>query len=526
MAELVTVHTTAGAVRGVDACGTRRFFGVPYGESTAGAGRFALPRAKEPWSGVRDALTFGPSAPQVDFRLGRPSGRGDRMIGSLNPRGGSPTEAGPLSEDCLAVNIWAPSGSTPDDPRPVMVWLHGGAYLTGSGNEEAFHADVLAEREDVVVVTVIHRLGLLGFCPWENLDPSFAGAGVAGMVDIVLALEWVRDNIREFGGDPGNVTVFGQSGGGAKTATLFTMPRARGLFHKAILQSPSSPDLPLPEDHALLSQFAAEELALDGDLDRVRELSVEQILVAQQAVEARVDPGRVLSSRGRPQLRIGPYVDGEHIAFPFYSDALRDVISGIPFIAGSAAHEYSMKLLGLDEYPDADDAVVSNWLRAELGDAAASTVADYARRHDEPARLRWSRITADMSFRGVAFRAADHVASLGGSVFEYVFNHPTDILDGMLGSNHSLDLAFTFGTVDRIPMSGRSESRFTTSELMMDAWGRFARTGDPNGGSLTEWPSWDPAKPELLLIQPEPRVVAADEFAPVATEAGSTVIVR
>lgn len=526
MAELVTVTTTAGQLRGVDACGTTRFLDVPYGESTAGEGRFALPRAKEPWTGVRDALLFGAAAPQVDFRLGR-NGRGDRMIGSLNPRGGSPTEAGLLSEDCLRLNLWAPSHATPDAPVPVMVWLHGGAYLTGSGSETAFHADVLAENSDVVVVTVTHRLGLLGFCPWENIDPSFAGAGVAGMVDIVLALEWVRDNIRSFGGDPGNITVFGQSGGGAKTATLLAMPRARGLFHKAILQSPSSPDLPLHEDHALISQYAGEELGVDAhNLDRLRELTVDQILDAQKVVEARVDPGRVLSSRARPQLRIGPYRDGVHIAHDFYSDAVRERIAEMPFIVGSAAHEYSMKLCGLDVYPDATDDVVVEHLVAELGENAAATVAEYAARHDEAPRLRWSRITADMSFRGVAFRAADHVSTLGATAYQYVFNHPTDILDGMLGSCHSLDLGFTFGTVDRIPMTGRSESKFLTSQNIMDAWGRFAHTGDPNGGSLPEWPSWDPAHPQLLVMQPKPTVESATEYAPVATEEGSRVIVR
>ena len=525
MAELMIVPTTAGAVRGVDVCGVARFLAVPYGEPTHGQRRFRLPVAKAPWSGVRDALEFGPSAPQLDFRMGG-SSRGDRMIGSLNPRGGSPTEAGPTSEDCLTLNIWAPSPTRNDAPVPVMVWVHGGAYLTGSGNETAFHADVLAERENVVVVAVNHRLGLLGFCPWEDYDPAgFAGAGVAGMVDIVLALEWVRDNIAAFGGDPGNVTVFGQSGGGAKTANLLAMPRAKGLFHKIIMQSPSSPSLPLKEDHSRIAVLAAEELGIHaGNLEQLAELPVSEILRAQRVVEQRVDPGRVLFSRGRPQLRIGPYRDGVHIAGDFYSDDIRPLAAGIPAIVGSAAHEYSMKLCSRDDYPDATDDLVAAQLAPELGGRASEFVADYASRHQEPPRLRWARIDADISFRGVAFRTADHLSGCGATVFEYVFNQPTDILDGMLGSCHSLDLAYTFGTVDRIPMTGRVPGRHQVSEHIMDAWARFARTGDPNGGALPTWPAWSPAEPRLLLMESAPAIVSAVDYAPLATEQGSGAI--
>jgi len=525
MAEFVIVSTTAGELRGLDVCGVTRFLAVPYGESTGGAARFRLPEPKAPWAGVRDALDFGPSAPQVDFRMGG-SERGDRMIGSLNPRGGSPTEAGPISEDCLTLNVWAPSRAVTTGPVPVMVWLHGGAYLTGSGSETAFHADVLAEQGDVVVVSVSHRLGLLGFCPWEDFDPTgYAGAGVAGMVDLVLALEWVRDNISAFGGDPNNVTVFGQSGGGAKTATLLTMPRARGLFHKIIMQSPSSPSLPLKEDHSRIASIAAEELGINaGNLDRLAELPLAEILRVQRVVEQRVDPGRVLFSRGRPQLRIGPYRDGVHIAGDFYSADIEPWAADVPAIVGSAAHEYSMKLCSRDDYPDATDELVVEQLRAELGDAAADLVADYSRRHDEPPRLRWARICADISFRGVAFRTADHLAACGSRVFGYVFNQPTDILDGMLGSCHSLDLAYTFGTVDRIPMTGRVPGRHQVSEHVISAWTRFARTGDPNGGALPTWPAWSPAGAQLLLMESGPAIRSAVDYAPLATKQGSLAI--
>ena len=527
MAEYVTINTTAGAIRGLDTCGVARYLAVPYGESTAGAGRFRLPQPKRPWTGVRDVLEFGPIAPQADFRIGG-SDRGDRMIASLNPRGGGPIEAGPISEDCLSLNVWTPSPKLNSEPVPVMVWLHGGAYMTGSGSETAFHADLLVERENIVLVAVTHRLGLLGFCPWEDFDAEgFAGAGVAGMVDIVLALEWVRDNIAAFGGDPDNVTVFGQSGGGAKTANLLAMPRARGLFHKIIMQSPSSPALPLKEDHSRLAELMAAELGINsGNLGRLAEIPLTELLRVQRIVEAKVDPGRVLFSRGRPQLRIGPYRDGVHIVEDFYSPEIQPWAAQIPAIVGSAAHEYSMKLCSRDDYPDATDELVIEQLTAEFGDATADLVADYANRHSEPPRLRWARLCADISFRGVAFRTADQLAGCGAPVYGYVFNQPTGILGGMLGSCHSLDLAYTFGTVDRIPMTGRGGGRHRVSEHVMDAWARFARTGDPNGGELPHWPTWQPDAAELLLMQPHPAVVSAAEYAPVATEAGSSAIVR
>src|SRR5581483_6302967 len=204
------VKTAAGAVRGVFAGGVEVFKGVPYGAPTGGERRFRPPEPPEPWAGELDCRRVGPAGPFVDTQ----------------------------GEDCLTLNLWTPSSDGSGTPRPVMVWFHGGAWTMGSGNSPMYDGAALARRGDVVVVTVNHRLGALGYLALDEVfGPEVAGSGSAGALDMVAALEWVRDNIGAFGGDPGNVTVFGESGGGAKVSVLLGMPAAEGLFHRAVVQS-------------------------------------------------------------------------------------------------------------------------------------------------------------------------------------------------------------------------------------------------------------------------------------------------
>ena len=222
-AEAPVVHTTWGDVRGVETDGVRIFKGIPYGASTE-ATRFRAPRPPQPWTGVRDALAYGKMSPQ--------------LISPLGSIYQSWTFEKDMGEDCLVLNVWTP-GPRDSRKRPVMVWLHGGDFAALSGSRNVFDGSRLARKGDVVVVTLNHRLNLFGYLHLDQLAPDFKGSGNAGMLDIVAALNWVRDNIAECGGDPGNVTIFGQSGGGAKVTTLMAMPAARGLFHKAIVQSGS-----------------------------------------------------------------------------------------------------------------------------------------------------------------------------------------------------------------------------------------------------------------------------------------------
>src|SRR6185295_18783406 len=223
----VEAETTFGSVRGVDAAGIKTFKGIPYGASTAGKNRFMPPVDPAKWTGVRDALAYGASAPQ------REPGAGGAANDLAVAGAGLPGE----SEDCLVLNVWTPAVGD-GRKRPVMVWCHGGGFATGSGSSPVTDGTNLARRGDVVVVSINHRLNVLGFTSLAQLGGNeFAQSGAVGMLDIVHALKWVRANIAQFGGDTGNVTVFGQSGGGRKVATLLAMPQAKGLFHRAIIES-------------------------------------------------------------------------------------------------------------------------------------------------------------------------------------------------------------------------------------------------------------------------------------------------
>src|SRR6187551_877322 len=319
----VIVETAYGRVRGTEVSGIKVFKGIPYGASTSGKNRFMPPVAPAKWTGVRDTIDYGASAPQREPGVG----------GNASPRAVAAAGLPPESEDCLVLNVWTPAVGD-GRKRPVMFWCHGGGFATGSGSSPVTEGANLAKRGDVVVVTINHRLNVLGFASLEEAGgPEFASSGDAGMLDIVFALQWVRDNITQFGGDPGNVMVFGQSGGGRKVATLLAMPSAKGLFHRAVIESGATLQLVEPEAGA---RVARELLATLGiPKDRVRDLQnvpLDRLMSAYFEVVRKMNVDQMTQG-------FSPLVDGMVVPkHPFHPTA-SPISSDVPVMLGSTRTE-------------------------------------------------------------------------------------------------------------------------------------------------------------------------------------------
>ncbi|WP_370935737.1 carboxylesterase/lipase family protein [Amycolatopsis sp. cg13] len=473
------VDTAAGRVRGVEAPPVTAFLGIPYAESS----RFSPPRPRTPWAGTLDATGFGAASPQNDPR---PDACAEyyEVLRLCYPGVPAPLEGRPSDEDCLYLNVWTPGiGSA---KRPVMVWLHGGAFVHGTGAEGWFHGDRLAALEDVVVVTLNHRLGVLGFLgPEDDVERS----GVAGMLDIVQALRWVRENIAAFGGDPESVTVFGQSGGGAKVTTLLAMPAAHGLFHRAIVQSVPTGEAVLPEDAARVRWELETHLAAAGTT--LQDAPAAALLDAQKPL---------LSKNGI--LGIGPVLHPAELPRHPFRSAAPDQAAGVPLLIGTTTHEFSLMLaenswyhsLSWGDLPDRFDALFPG--------QGAGTLERYASLEPSgPPQLVFARAASDVTFRA----SSDHVRGLkaaqGAPVYSYRLDYRTEVLGGILGAHHSLDLAFVFRNTDRAPITGSRPERGAVSAAMSAAWTAFAR----NGNQSAHWTPYTGDEPNQMVFAETPR---------------------
>lgn len=481
-----------GLVRGITVDGVTSFLGLPYAASTAGQNRFRAPQPVVAWQGIRDALVFGPSAPQVDTRIAA-TASGPRLLSLLYPRTGSPAEGAPVDEDCLRVNIWAPSDAV-EGALPVLVWLHGGGFTHGSGNEMAFNGDILAAAGNMVVVTVSHRLGLLGFLDLRAEGES--ASANAGMLDIVAALEWVQRNIAVFGGDPAQVTVCGQSGGSAKVATLCAMPRAVGLFHRAIMMSGPFARVASPE-HAATVAKDTKRLLGARSVAELRSLPLESLLDAQAGVLAASPVEPVGDGRMRMELDplpgYGPSRDADELPADPLGDAPAAGFRDRRVLIGWTAHEASMFL--------ADDPTYSTEMTRETAAERVDVLAEFdgIRYEDletefprEPPHLLLARRLTQLMFEAPSRRLASALVDGSSGAWVYRFDQPTEVMGGLLGACHSLDLAYVFGTVDRVPLTGRDLGRIKVSRDMMRAWASFVRTGEPG------WARWQGEEPHVF----------------------------
>jgi para-nitrobenzyl esterase len=484
----------AGPVRGLSRDGVDVFLGIPYGTSTAAHGRFAPPVRATPWSEIRSALFYGPIAPSFPATSGI-VGRHHDEDNHLLYRGSNGCLSG---EDCLRANVWSPDGS---GSRPVMVYLHGGGFDSGSGNELlAYEGTNLAARHDVVVITANHRLNALGFLDLASLElPGYERHVNVGMQDLVLLLEWVRENVAAFGGDPDNVTLFGQSGGGMKIAALMGMPSALGLFHRAIIQSGSMTDINERDNSHDLTVGFLRELGVDpSDPSAAWRLPVDRVIDAVREFDA----------------VWAPTVDGLILTEALIGDrrAPSDSMSAhIPLIIGTNAAEF---VNGVDN-ASADLFTVEQLessARLEFGEAARDIIDCYRRAFPNQTPFGLHSIISAWWTRKQAVDQLEAKRRQGGTAYGYLFNWPAPVLDERLTTYHACEIAYVFDNAELCtnqtgggPIAGRVASDIS------GAWAEFARHGDPNHAGLPPWAPWAAEAPETMVFDsPSHAVVALD----------------
>jgi para-nitrobenzyl esterase len=483
--EAAVVETTYGKVRGTFRDGIHGFRGIPYGESTAGARRWLPPAPPQPWTGVRETVEYGPRAPQNE----RPS-REPHLTWIRDRR--------PWNEDCLALNVWTPAANDPGR-RPVLVYIHGGGYVTGSSSAPGIEGTHLARRGDVVVVSMNHRLNVFGHLHLAAVDGSYADAGNAGMLDLVAALRWVRDNIASFGGDSGNVTIFGQSGGASKVAVLMAMPSAQGLFHQAIAQSASSL-LRVAEPDAAARM--AELLMAEAGARTVREL---QEVPADRLLQCMA--GAVKAGGGIDNFR--PVADGRSLPFHPWSPAALALSANVPLLIGNcedeAAFAFSQQSGAFFLTADQVHAQVQRFVG--IGDQeAARLIETYraTRPGASPGKI-FVAIHSDHMYRRSVTTAAElKAAQAAAPVWMYHMTWKTPVLKGVLGTPHTICLPFVFGNVDIASgITGTDAGRYRLMERMMDAWIAFASSGNPNHRGLPEWQPYSAADRATMIFDNE-----------------------
>lgn len=494
------VETTLGKVRGTIADDIRIFRGIPYGAPTNGARRFAAPSPAAPWTGIRDTLAYGNQCVQERVTLA-PAG----TPGGLTPRETSdliPVWSTAQSEDCLNLNIWTPG--TGPARRPVMVWLHPGGFEFGSANIAFSEGTNLARRGDVVVVSINHRLGPFGFLHLAELGGSrFAHAGNAGMLDLVLALEWVRDNIAAFGGDPGCVMLFGESGGARKVATLLAMPAARNLFHRAAIQSGPALRFPSSGIQTRRAAYTLAELGLEaGEVSRLADVPAIRLLQAANTATARVRREIPADAPFYETYGLTPVLGPDLPAWPFDPEAPA-MSDGVPILIGSNRHEMSLAFTQDRSFDEVSEEQLIAQVRSRAGREAGKLLQVY--RESYPAASRRDlllMLTADHSHRMDSIElAARKRLRNAAPVYMYRFDWESPVLDGLIKAAHTYEIPHVFDNAQLCSgMTGGDSDAVALAARMSSAWIAFARTGNPNVAHLPAWPAYDLERRATMLF--------------------------
>jgi len=499
--DIALTDTTNGPVKGYILRDIYYFLGIPYGASTSGANRFVLPQKPEPWDDPFSAVWWPNTAPQnMENRYANDyaSFRDHWNYYDVN-------------EDCLALNVFTP-GYNDGRQRPVLVWLHGGGFTNGNGIEQdGYNGENIARSGDIVFCSVNHRLGPMGFTNLAGVGGNkYAASGNVGMMDIVAALEWVRDNIENFGGDPDNVTIMGQSGGGAKVCTLTAMPSAQGLFHKAVVLSGASTRAGDNEYSERLGSYVVQEAGLrNSQVDQLQEMPWEQYYeLANRAADRLSEDMTEEEAPRRGGFR--PVVDGEYLPqHPYYPDPA-PTAANVPMMICSTFHEWGSNMTNPEMENWTFDQVknaVSEQLRfgEGLGDQAGPVVDAYAEAFPEAKPIEIMAMI--QSNRQSTIELANSKVRQDPPVFLAWFGWQPPMFNGRMRAFHCIDISFWFNNTDLMyTHTGGGERPRELSRKMSGALVQFMNNGNPNGGGLPQWPAYTTENGETMVLNDDSEV--------------------